>query len=662
MSLSEMIDAWAQLVSLTDIYSPPVPITKNKFLFGRNADRDISFAGNNLVSGSHCFIERTEDGKVCLYDTSTNGTLLNMNEKIKKGEFRELLHGDEFHIVHKTNFPHEDIGYLFQDLEALRNETRSDLEEDSQATIDYASQNENDSTFADEDVNNCITDTNKRKHEDETKEGRLSPKKVCPNTKEKFVLEKAGDVISESTKQKKGKTSKPKPEGTLPDKHTKQQPTLAPPVPKPAETETDEMAETLVCSICTEILHDCISLQPCMHSYCSGCYSEWMERSNECPSCRMKVERINKNHIVNNLVEAYLKIKSDKRRPQEDLDQLDWKNKITRDMLFPDKNAKGCTVGSYEFDSDDEEEDEYDEEDEDNDIHIINPFPLRFGQALNPQPQVAQGNMLFGLGAPFFGAARPVAPVLCRQCPGYKAPVPQVGGILSQANTGPNAIANIGAGPSTGDTSTDVSDTKVLPEPFPRVCVQQQNHVLCQCCLSPMPDMRAMYARGEPRVPPQSCSNCFRNYCHAYWGCLKKDCNGCLTKLKDMKFGKKCLNSLVLDNPHESNIIKSYLEVSHISVSQLWADCLAHLVTGEYTTMHNQMVKDGMNTVLCYACSLWIFKDLAYSYRKNIPKDQLPGEVTSRPDCYWGHNCRTQRSKPEHARRFNHICDQTRTA
>ena len=41
-----------------------------------------------------------------------------------------------------------DIGYLFQDLEALRNETRSDLEEDSQATIDYASQNENDSTFA----------------------------------------------------------------------------------------------------------------------------------------------------------------------------------------------------------------------------------------------------------------------------------------------------------------------------------------------------------------------------------------------------------------------------------------------------------------------------------------------------------------------------------
>ena len=26
------------------------------------------------------------------------------------------------------------------------------------------------------------------------------------------------------------------------------------------------------------------SLQPCMHSFCSGCYSDWMERSRECPS------------------------------------------------------------------------------------------------------------------------------------------------------------------------------------------------------------------------------------------------------------------------------------------------------------------------------------------------------------------------------------------
>lgn len=48
------------------------------------------------------------------------------------------------------------------------------------------------------------------------------------------------------------------------------------------------------------------SLQPCMHTFCAACYSGWMERSSLCPTCRCPVERIRKNHILNNLVEAYL--------------------------------------------------------------------------------------------------------------------------------------------------------------------------------------------------------------------------------------------------------------------------------------------------------------------------------------------------------------------
>ena len=50
----------------------------------------------------------------------------------------------------------------------------------------------------------------------------------------------------------------------------------------------------------------CFSLQPCMHVFCAACYSGWMERSSLCPTCRCPVERIRKNHILNNLVEAYL--------------------------------------------------------------------------------------------------------------------------------------------------------------------------------------------------------------------------------------------------------------------------------------------------------------------------------------------------------------------
>ena len=49
--------------------------------------------------------------------------------------------------------------------------------------------------------------------------------------------------------------------------------------------------------------------------------------------CRNKVERISKNHIVNNLVAAYLRANPEKKRPGEDLQELDSKNKISHDMV-----------------------------------------------------------------------------------------------------------------------------------------------------------------------------------------------------------------------------------------------------------------------------------------------------------------------------------------
>lgn len=103
-----------------------------------------------------------------------------------------------------------------------------------------------------------------------------------------------------------------------------------------------------------------------MHTFCAACYSGWMERSSLCPTCRCPVERICKNHILNNLVEAYLiqhpgssvyrllnKKKTKKKlsdlylynnechsatekcRSEEDLKSMDSRNKITQDMWQP---------------------------------------------------------------------------------------------------------------------------------------------------------------------------------------------------------------------------------------------------------------------------------------------------------------------------------------
>jgi E3 ubiquitin-protein ligase CHFR len=108
---------------------------------------------------------------------------------------------------------------------------------------------------------------------------------------------------------------------------------------KPEKTErdinnNDKMIDSLNCSICSEIMHECISLQPCLHSYCSGCYSEWMEKSDECPICRKKVDRISKNHLINNLIQSYLKENPQYKRSEKDIKELEAKNKITQDMVI----------------------------------------------------------------------------------------------------------------------------------------------------------------------------------------------------------------------------------------------------------------------------------------------------------------------------------------
>lgn len=43
---------------------------------------------------------------------------------------------------------------------------------------------------------------------------------------------------------------------------------------KDASVKPDKMEETLTCIICQDLLHDCVSLQPCMHTFCAACYSD----------------------------------------------------------------------------------------------------------------------------------------------------------------------------------------------------------------------------------------------------------------------------------------------------------------------------------------------------------------------------------------------------
>lgn len=56
-----------------------------------------------------------------------------------------------------------------------------------------------------------------------------------------------------------------------------------------------------------------------------------------------------------------------------------------------------------------------------------------------------------------------------------------------------------------------------------------------------------------------------------------------------------------------------------------------------------------------------MFQELAYQFRVQMPVTDInPVIMRNRVNCYYGKRCRTQYTKPPHAEKFNHACDQTK--
>uniref|UniRef100_A0A8C4Z7A1 E3 ubiquitin-protein ligase CHFR n=1 Tax=Gadus morhua TaxID=8049 RepID=A0A8C4Z7A1_GADMO len=262
---------------------------------------DLSFPANKLVSGEHCKIVQYENsGMVWLEDMSTNGTVINMSKLVKK-QLHMVQNGDVIHFVYRKNEPEQNT--------ALPHTSSSAPSGPGPAPSGPA------------------------------------PSGPAPSGPAPSGPAPSGPAPSGPA------PSGPAPSGPAPSGPAPSGPAPSGPAPSgPAlgllrdllgrkalavEAKTDKMEDSLTCIICQDLLHDCVSLQPCMHTFCSACYSGWMERSSLCPTCRCPVERIRKNHILNNLVEAYLIQHPEKCRSEEDLKGMDSRNKITQDMLQP---------------------------------------------------------------------------------------------------------------------------------------------------------------------------------------------------------------------------------------------------------------------------------------------------------------------------------------
>ncbi|XP_010017862.1 PREDICTED: E3 ubiquitin-protein ligase CHFR isoform X1 [Nestor notabilis] len=668
---SQQQQPWGKLIRLgADEAEPHVLLLKREWTIGRKKGCDLSFPGNKLVSGDHCkIIVDEESGQVSLEDTSTNGTVINKLKVVKKQTY-PLQTGDVIYVVYRKNEPENNVAYLYESLNTKHDATQEpvavevNVENQCHVTKDTSntgrSNDETQITSSPSATQSCyeepqpststsnlfnasstsLTESASVQQDNPSTSGSqssvLTPVPAFPMVEslclraphdEHQKLDKNTEtsaITSEITDEEKAESDSQRTgeeEGLEPAKKKLKGdedacPNLSPAAPseciikigsedaKTSNVKPDKMEETLTCIICQELLHDCVSLQPCMHTFCAACYSGWMERSSLCPTCRCPVERICKNHILNNLVEAYLIQHPDKCRNEDDVRSMDARNKITQDMLQP-KVRRSFS----------------DEEGSSEDL-------LELSDVDSESSDISQ---------PY---------IVCRQCPGYRRhSVPTLPGAGQETEAG--GMQALGDAPSTS------ANFPAAVQEY--VCPAQGSHVICTCCFQPMPDRRAEREQN-PHVAPQQCTVCLQPFCHLYWGCTRMACFGCLAPFCEINLGDKCLDGVLNNNHYESDILKDYLASRGLTWKNMLNESLLALQRGVFMLSDYRITG---NTVLCYCCGLRSFRELAYQYRQNIPVAELPVTVTSRPDCYWGRNCRTQ-VKAHHAMKFNHICEQTR--
>ncbi|XP_072770330.1 E3 ubiquitin-protein ligase CHFR-like [Nerophis lumbriciformis] len=600
---------WGKLVRV-DCSEAEVLLFNKECTVGRKKGCDLAFPANKLVSGEHCKIVQDENsGQVLLEDMSTNGTVINMAKLVKK-QTHLLQNGDVIYFVYRKNEPEQNIAYVYHSIQTEQEISQDSLDMSAHSPVPVTS---SEMMLSVEPVmlSKAPLDLTQEEPQPSTSTSHICIQQpFTPNSgqirDEALTREKALDNVEPECKRRK--TDKDAVSHASSTKVVE-------------NAKRDKMEESLTCIICQDLLHDCVSLQPCMHTFCAACYSGWMERSSLCPTCRCPVDRIRKNHILNNLVEAYLIQHPEKCRSDEDLKSMDSRNKITQDMLQP--KVERCF-------SDEEGSSDYlfDLSDNDSDNSDISQPLVMCRQCPGYRKELSQ--MLFATGSNYWVPALPA--------PSSMPPLPPP----FKLNTNEGSAKPKGEEPSTS------SDT--LPDSQEYRCPPQGCHLICTCCLQPMPDRRAEL------VSQQQCMQCHRSFCHIYWGCPRIGCQGCLARFSELNLTDKCLDGVLNNNNYESEILKNYLS----SRGKTWMDVLKEAVhdieQGKYCLSDRRI---SANTILCVCCGLMVFKELAYKYRQNIPASDLPAAVLSRPDCYWGRNCRTQ-VKAHHATKFNHICEQTR--
>ncbi|KAK2756725.1 hypothetical protein FQN54_005171 [Arachnomyces sp. PD_36] len=121
-----------------------------------------------------------------------------------------------------------------------------------------------------------------------------------------------------------------------------------------------ELEKELICSICTDLLYQPLTVLDCLHTFCGSCLQEWFSwqvsqpRSGRtprftCPSCRATVRETRPNATVTTLLDMFLQANPNRMKPAEEREEIAKKYKPGNSVL-PVRDAE---QGDSESDEED---------------------------------------------------------------------------------------------------------------------------------------------------------------------------------------------------------------------------------------------------------------------------------------------------------------------
>ena len=87
-----------------------------------------------------------------------------------------------------------------------------------------------------------------------------------------------------------------------------------------------EISEEFRCGVCLDLLHQTVTLMPCLHNFCGGCVSNLVKHCKHCPLCKSLITEAKHNPLMSTLISKFLDANPEFCRQTDELSLLDSQN------------------------------------------------------------------------------------------------------------------------------------------------------------------------------------------------------------------------------------------------------------------------------------------------------------------------------------------------